>query len=289
MISVRLNGRLGNQLFQYAFAYTAAKQLKTSFYIDQYNEKFIAGKYFKNLTPKGSTFIINLFGITGFKNFFSFYLCRFYYDYVAKLYKLSTEKYDFNVPLTAITLRDSVLYEGYFQSQLFFKSAENSIRNKFTLKKKITEQFRLKYGLLYQNNSIVTVHIRRTDYQDLRHLNLGGDDLSLPLKYYKKAIANYDGQNIHFVFISDELDFVKQHFEEISNKTIAAETEIMDFQHLLNADGCIISNSTFSWWGAWLNNKPDKIIYAPKYFMGWRIKKETPWEIYPKEWIQIDF
>jgi hypothetical protein len=62
----------------------------------------------------------------------------------------------------------------------------------------------------------------------------------------------------------------------------------MDFQHLLNADVCIISNSTFSWWGAWLNNKPTKVIYAPKYFMGWRIKKEIPDHIYPIDWTLID-
>jgi hypothetical protein len=63
----------------------------------------------------------------------------------------------------------------------------------------------------------------------------------------------------------------------------------MDFQHLLNAHECIISNSTFSWWGAWLNTRPDKKIYAPEYFLGWRIKKEYPQNIYPHDWVKVSF
>jgi hypothetical protein len=127
------------------------------------------------------------------------------------------------------------------------------------------------------------------DYLHLQHLNLGGDDLSLPLEYYTQAVSKYDRKPVHFVFLTDDLDFVEENFQAITNKTISNDSEIMDFQHLLNAGECIISNSTFSWWGAWLNNKPNKVIYAPKYFLGWRIKKESPWKIYPDNWIQIDF
>jgi hypothetical protein len=289
MIAIRLNGRLGNQLFQYAFIYTAAKELNTSFFIDQYHEKFIAGNYFENLTPNRSKLITRLFYIEGFKNIFSFHLRRFYYDFIYRFYKVSVKEYDFNCDSSEITFRNKTLYSGYFQSELFFKAFEKSIRDKFILKKKFSDQFNLKYNELYKNNKIVTVHIRRTDYLHLPHLNLGGADLSLPIAYYKNAISRYAGQKVHFVFISDDNNFIQENFKEILNKTISMDSEIMDFQHLLNADGCILSNSTFSWWGAWLNNKTEKNIYAPKYFMGWRIKKETPACIYPDNWILIDF
>jgi len=284
MIGIRIQGRLGNQLFQYAFILVAAKKLNTSFYIDQYIEPSIVSKYFKNTA--GSRFT-PLFKIKGYKNIFSFYLRRSYYRYLALWGKFSIIECDYTE--TEIALRNNAIYHGYFQSELFFNRFEELIRDKFALKKVFINQFKFQFGSLYQNNNIVTIHIRRADYQNLGHLNLGGDDLSLPLEYYKKAISKFDGQNIHFIFISDDQDFVKQNFKEISNKTISEDNEIMDFQHLLNADGCIISNSTFSWWGAWLNKKPGKVIYAPRYFMGWRIKKETPPEIYPKEWVQIDF
>lgn len=289
MIAIRLQGRLGNQLFQYAFALTASKKLNTRFYIDQYIEHSIVDKYFKDIKGNYYKLIPKLFGITGYKNFFSFYLRRAYFKNIALIKKLSVVEYNYEATVPEVTLQNNTLYQGYFQSQLFFNGIEGLIRTKFVLKDLYTDQFNSRYGKLYKNNRIVTVHIRRTDYLNLQHLNLGGNDLSLPLDYYKKAISKIDHKNSHFIFISDDIDFVNQNFEEIENKTISIDSEIMDFQHLLNADGCIISNSTFSWWGAWLNNKSEKVIYAPEYFMGWRIKKETPIDIYPKEWVQIDF
>jgi hypothetical protein len=52
----------------------------------------------------------------------------------------------------------------------------------------------------------------------------------------------------------------------------------------MHADICILSNSTFSWWGAWLNDKKDKIVHAPRYFLGWKTQKEFPENIYPSTW-----
>lgn len=290
MIAVRLQGRLGNQLFQYAFALNASAKLNTGFFIDQYTELSIVDKYFKNAAGNDHKLIPRLFfGINGYKNFFNFYLRRAYFKNIALLKKLSIIEYNYETAAAAIELRNDILYQGYFQSESFFAENKGLVRNKFVLKDLFIDQFHSKYGNLYQNNRIVTVHIRRTDYLNLAHLNLGGNDISLPPDYYKKAISEFNHKNAHFIFITDDADFVNQNFEEIENKTVSADTDIMDFQHLLNADICIIANSTFSWWGAWLNNKTEKIIYAPKYFMGWRIKKETPAGIYPKEWVQIDF
>lgn len=286
MIGIRLQGRLGNQLFQYAFIYATAKKLGTGFYIDQYTERSVLNKYFGSVNSPAITL---LFNINHFKNIFNFHLRRFYYRGLEERGKFSFLNYDYEAAITDIYFQDNAIYQGYFQSEIFFSPYQDLIRDKFRLKQRFVTQFQSKYKELYQNNSIVTIHIRRTDYQNQGHLNLGGDDLSLPLDYYEKAIERYNGQNVHFLFISDDEDFVNRNFKKITNKTISTDPEIMDFQHLLNADGCIISNSTFSWWGAWLNNKAGKIIYAPKYFMGWRVKQEVPQNIYPSSWNQIDF
>ena len=289
MIAVRLQGRLGNQLFQYAFIYVAAKQLNTSFYIDQHIERSVVNKYFEKLNPPKNHLCVRLFGINGFKNIFSYHLRRFYYKKLAQFYKLQVKQYDFNEDQHQVTIQNDTLYLGYFQSELLIRSIENTIREKFILKNEFVDQFNKKYGNLYRNNKIVTIHIRRTDYLNLPHLNLGGADLSLPVDYYQKAIAKYEGKNVHFIFISDDIEFVENNFRQLTNKTISTDTEIMDFQHLLNADGCIISNSTFSWWGAWLNSTKNKTIYCPRYYLGYRDKKEFPQNIYPHEWKQIDF
>lgn len=172
---------------------------------------------------------------------------------------------------------------------MYFKNHEDNIKFLFSIKPVYKKEFHYKYAYLYKNYTIICIHIRRRDFLNLGQLDLGGDNLSLPVDYYKNAIKKIVVKNPLYVFISDDNDFVTKHFTFLKNKYISTDSEIMDFQHLLNADVCIISNSTFSWWGAWLNNKSEKIIYAPQYFMGWRIKKEIPYTIYPDSWIQIDF
>jgi len=289
MIAVRIQGRLGNQLFQYAFALSASKRLNTRFYVDQYIDHFTVNKYFKGIDNNYFAFILKVFNLKGYKNFFTFYLRRAYFKDLQVVSQFAVRECDFEAKISEITLQNNTLYQGFFQSELFFIDFEKLIRRKLVLKKGYVDLFNIKYGILYQSHKIIAVHIRRTDYLNLGHLDLGGDDLSLPVEYYQKAISKFYDQDIHFVFISDDKAFVNRNFEDIKNKTVTSDTEIMDFQHLLNADGCIISNSTFSWWGAWLNNKKIKVIYGPKYFMGWRIKKETPPDIYPKDWVQIDF
>jgi hypothetical protein len=288
MITVRLEGRLGNQLFQYVFICSTAKNLNTKFYVDEYIEHSLVNQYFKvNIHPgKITTW---LFNINGFKNIFNFHLRRFYYQTMAAFYGLKLKEYDFSATVSDVEITDSTIYRGYFQSALFFKPHEDFIRQRLALKSKFKKQFNFNYADLYKNNRVIAVHIRRTDYKNQLHLNLGGADLSLPLSYYEKAIATFDMDAVHFVFIGDDKEFIKENFGYVKNKTIAAGTDIMDFQHLLNASGCIISNSTFSWWGAWLNNKPDKVIYAPQYFMGWRVKQEFPQSIYPDKWHIIRF
>lgn len=295
MVGVRLEGRLGNQLFQYAFILAVSGKLDTHFFVDQYIELSIVDLYFTD-TRRGSFVnrlwagtVSKLFRITGFKNFFSFYLRRFYYRYFVLIARVHLVKYSYAATATAITIKEDCLYHGYFQSESFFNEYEALVRERFVLKNEFADSFKQKFGDFYGADRVVTVHIRRTDYQNLGHLGLGGNDLSLPLNYYKKAISKFDGQKVHFVFISDDRDFVIDNFSGVPNKTISMDDEITDFQHLMNADACIISNSTFSWWGAWLNKKPDKVVFAPMYFMGWRIKEETPLEIYPDSWKVIDF
>jgi hypothetical protein len=186
MLAIRLQGRLGNQLFQYAFIISAAKKLDTAFYIDQYIERDIVAGYF-NTAGSFRSIIPQLFKINGFKNIFSFHSRRFYYKYLAQLNKLSTKEFGFNDTASATTITNNTLYQGFFQSELFFKDAEDLIMDRFSLKTAFVDEFKNKYGKLYKGNYIVAIHIRRTDYQNQPHLNLGGTDLSLPLTYYNKA------------------------------------------------------------------------------------------------------
>ncbi len=289
MIAVRLEGRLGNQLFQYAFIYIAAEKLDTPYYIDQCIEPSRVDKYFKKPDVNKRRFNFSFFGLTEHKHVASHYLRRFYYKTLANLYPMALKELGYPPAQHNIAIQNSTIYYGYFQSAQLLKPFDTLIRNRFVLKNKFTNAFKNKYKSLYKDHTIVTVHIRRTDYLNLGHLNLGGNDLSLPIRYYQKAISNLQDRNIHIIFITDDQHFVAKHFGHIENKTITNDAEIIDFQHMLNADVCIISNSTFSWWGAWLNPKQNKTVYCPKYYLGYYLKEDYPKNIYPDDWKQIDY
>ncbi len=289
MIAIRLQGRLGNQLFQYAFIYSAAKKTKSHFYLDQYLEKSLVHQYFQidtNVVDNISSF---LFNVEGFKNIFNIHLKKYINRLLIHVYNLKIIQYEFAEDESAVEFKNGTLYIGYFQSLLYMKSYENLIRQQLSVKQKFSYPFKKQFDELYKDKTIVTIHIRRTDYKMLGHLNLGNDDLTLPLSYYHNAIANIKDKNLHYIFISDDISFIEDNFGGIKPKTISKASEIYDFQHLLNSKICIISNSTFSWWGAWLNSRKDKIVYCPQYYLGHYLKKQIPQNIYPKEWRQIDF
>ncbi|MFA6276976.1 MAG: alpha-1,2-fucosyltransferase [Pedobacter sp.] len=289
MIGITIQGRLGNQLFQYAFINSISKKLNTNFFIDQSVEPFKAAKYFQLKFSLSNLLFNNVFSISGYKNFFSYYLRVFYSKALSRIFIKESKYFDFKESYQEIlpTIKDQVLYNGYFQSAAYFKDNEEEILSQFTLKKSYQKLYYNTYEKLGDGKKIVTVHIRKTDYQNQAHLNLGSDDISLPMHFYHQTIAALNNNDTFFIFISDDPASLTDEFKYLVHKHISYSDEITDFQHLLKADICIISNSTFSWWGAYLNKKPNKVVYAPKYFMGFHIQQEVPPHIYPSNWIQV--
>lgn len=291
MIAVKIEGRLGNQLFQYAFIYAAAKRLNTNFYIDKGIEKFKLYDYFEIEKDFLFSFDRYVFSIEGYKNFFRYHLRRRIYQLVKFIFfrqNVIVEKDSITSKKLLENLRESSLYQGFFQSELYFIPYLAEVKQLFNLKKEITDSYKIKYQKIFPTDkTIVAVHIRKTDYQDMGNLNLGGEDLSLPFSYYHKAIRELDFQTHYFIFTSDDKSGIESEFDYLPFKYISYDDEITDFQHILNADVCVIANSTFSWWGAYMNSNPDKKIMAPQYFIGWRVKKQVPVEIYPPSWTLI--
>lgn len=292
MIAIRIEGRLGNQMFQYAFIYSAAKRVKTGFYVDKGIEKFKLYEYFDIEKDTFYLFDKYIFSIEGFKNIFCYHLkVRFYNFFQALLFnkQIVLESYKTAATEEMKMLKDNQFYCGFYQSEKYFINQLDNIKKLFTLKRIITESYKRIHKDFPKNKTIVTIHIRRTDYQGLEHLNLGGADLSLPYSYYHNAIEKISKENLFFIFIADDKSGIESEFKYLQNKHISQADEITDFQHMLYADICVIANSTFSWWAAYLNNNFNKQVFAPKYFLGWRIKQQVPMEIYPSNWNLIDF
>ena len=131
-----------------------------------------------------------------------------------------------------------------------------------------------------RNSNSVSVHIRRGDYEKL--------GICLDISYYKKALkllnSKYDNL-IYFVF-SDNVEYAKHLFEEIDGifvyiKKLSSDSTLDDFFLMKECKHNIIANSSYSWWAAWLNENPNKIVIHPN-------DKKLPNDFYPNEWITVD-
>ncbi len=271
MIILNIEGRLGNQLFEYAFAHKVSTQFRSMLLIDNARD-FYLPKYFRLNKIYNQIEKIP-------------YIRTKYRQKVANLKVKNT--LDFTdctlIPENVIAnLQDNAYYKGYFQSMIYFEPI--NVSKLFQIREEYIGQYSNKYKDEFGQNKTIVVHVRRGDY--LTHgVAIGSTqaDVSLPKKYYDECfrrISNIETYQIYF--IGDDMDYAKEVGKEYNSAKYVHESEIIDFQLLMNADICVISNSTFAWWGAYLNPKENKQVYAPKYFLGFHEKKEFPNGIYIK-------
>jgi hypothetical protein len=141
--------------------------------------------------------------------------------------------------------------------------------------------------LLNTTKKIVCIAVRLTDYKTWEIDEINKNTPELNFNYFKTAISKIqDLENKIVILISDDLNSARQN---ISLKNpLLIERDIFQIIALTVSHELVISNSTFHWWGAWLNQKKDKKVYAPKYWLGHKVNREYPKNIIPKDWIQID-
>ena len=185
-------------------------------------------------------------------------------------------------------LDGNYMIRGCLAHPTFFFADYENIKQYFQVKAKYRHRFETLHKDLFNVKKVVVIHIRRGDYIQFQIEGLGDTNMSLPVSYYKRIINLFNENEVNFVFLSDDIVQVKQDFGYLENAYFSEENEITDLQLLMHADVCILSCSTFSWWGAALNSNPDKAVYVPKYFLGFKIAKEYPEKIIPDDWIKVD-
>ena len=135
----------------------------------------------------------------------------------------------------------------------------------------------------------VSLHIRRGDYVSNPDTNSALGTCSL--EYYRHCIEHIASnvENPHFFLFSDDINWVRDNLKIKYPTTVvdgnSADTNYADLHLMSNCKHNIIANSSFSWWGAWLNNNPDKIIIAPKIWFA--NSPLTPKEIIPENWLKL--
>ncbi len=254
MIGIYFKGRMGNQLFQYAF-YKYLKEKKPNSFVFFLNPRHAyISKYF----DLGSD---------------NYLFDSFAYAAIAKLLPKALKfkehySHNFFAPKD-INPTERTVYHGYFQSDYYLKKLSRPLN--LEVKQKYKDAFRAELGELFDRNKTIVVHIRRTDY-----LSYGKRDISLPIEFFKEQLRSVgDLSSYKVIFVSDDMTFVKQEFPPQENFIYSASSEIVDFQTIQNADVAIISNSTFAWWACYLSPKK-QLVLAPKQWIGFRIGREHP-------------
>lgn len=286
---VRIAGGLGNQMFQYAFLRSLEKH---------YGETVLADiRHFDSKIMHNGFELQDIFNIDCAiadngqisqysRNLKSYRISRvirkIFPNKKTEFVEISSSKFNPEV----FSHNDKVYFEGYWQCEKYFLEIENIIRTDFTFAQPLTSENR-DFICKSQNYDTVSVHIRRGDY--LKHpLYKGICDLSYyseSIKYIKNKV-----QSPYFVIFSNDITWCKEHILPLLNDDRhtfvdwnTGSESYNDMRIMSHCSHNIVANSSFSWWGAWLNNNPNKIVIAPKCWDN----KSKEHDILCKSWILI--
>jgi len=304
MIVTKIHAGLGNQLFQYATGRALSIHLNTELKLDL--------TFYDNLDNKNA-YRLNRFNLeTKQSNNQEFEYLRnvsnvpFPYRVLKKLgirrypYFKNTHILEQEIIelLNSSSLNfDNYYLEGWFANENYFKDYRSTIIFDLNADFLLVEA-NLNMQHEIKNSNSVSVHIRRGDYLSNSYFK------TLPITYYKNAIEKIkvDIDTPKFFFFSNDIEWTKNNFKDVQNaifieKNSKADTSFSttgDIEDLMLMRSCkhnIIANSTFSWWGAWLNENPSKKVYFPS---GWYndAKAQKQFEknsFIPSGWIKIQF
>ncbi len=282
-------------MFQYAFGRNLAIKNKTVLLLDinDFNKNID-----KNRTPRNYELSVFTIGAQfASKNIITRFILNnnnLFSRVKVKLYSLLFNyEYKNHVSFDSHSINNlnkirNIYLNGYFQSENYFIENENTIREDFTFKKDISDENLYLLKLIKKHESI-SIHIRRGDYISNKSTNKTHGVCSL--EYYKKAVE-YISEKVHnpfFFIFSDDVEWVTKNLKiPYQNKIVTANIKTNNYNDMRLMSGCkhnIIANSSFSWWGAWLNKNPDKIVIAPKKWFA-DSKRETIGLI-PNSWLKI--
>jgi hypothetical protein len=281
MLIFRLCGGLGNQMFQYGFGrYLSLKYDK---------ELFIDASFFNNKNSKRNIGIseFNLdckISIDDYKSnkFFQNPIMNKYFNYLIFNYSIYAESKvcSFN----KLLLRKSNGYfDGYWQSYKYFSSIRNILVKEF-VPRKISSDTKILINKIEATMSI-GLHIRKSDYLNEINSNIYANCSS---DYYLNSmiIMSKKFPNSIFYIFTDDLNWVNLNLNFSNfNHVFVSKSPTEDLYIMSKCKHNIISNSTFSWWSAWLNENNNKEIIAPFYWF--TEKSNIKHDIIPDEWIRI--
>ena len=297
MIIVSLFGGLGNQMFQYACGKAIATKLGVELKLDislvndRTPRKDFTYRDYElavfNIEDEIATeaevrkFIPNLWNSSEIQR--QFYKIK----RILTQKVLYTEKLKFRYNSEIDTVRDNSYIYGYFQTERYFEHIRAELLERFRLKNQVDEKNAALIKKMQTENS-VSVHVRRGDYTNSPFSLLSVED------YYQKAIdfiLEKVEVPVFYIFTNDP-EWVEDNFKVLQiNKSIVTinfgNQSYMDMILMSNCRHNICANSSFSWWGAWLNTNPNKIVVTPKSWFKSTEYVESIYDLIPEKWLSL--
>lgn len=258
MIVTKLQGGLGNQLFQWAVSKRLSVKYNTDYYFDL--------SYFNTLSSSG---LVSKWNLEVEKLNLSFKTFQ--------IKKINLKSIIDNFHYQEIN--NNSFLDGYWQSEKYFIEIEKLIREDLKIEKYLKNYIINKYPILNENT--VSLHVRRGDY-----LNLQDYHPTQTVDYYNNAYDFINDLNIGVVVVSNDINWCKENIKFDNITYIEGETNIVDLRIMSLCKHNIIANSSFSWWGAWLNNNKTKKVISPKKWFGSAVNLYDG-DIVPEKWIKI--
>lgn len=288
MIKVILQGGLGNQLFEYAAAYALSRHNNIPFALDMSFMDVFGHK------PWCRPYELSVFALhsaatfTHDKHLMVRFLPRL--RTWCRQHGISTIcRYVFEMEsLEKAPKCNSLILFDYFANCHLFEQYREDLLRMFSFVEKPNEANAKLLKEIADTDS-VSVHIRRGDYLNNVNTNVFYHPT---VEWYRRAMENIEQQvrEPHYYFFSDDIAWVKEQFADVSDATFVdinqGRNAYNDMRLMSACKHNIIANSTFSWWGAWLNSNPLKIVIAPvKYYMNDEGNKKYLSRMIPNGWI----
>ncbi len=289
MIIIQLKGGLGNQMFQYALYRALKKKGKTvkiddvtGFVNDKLREPVLQGygidyeRATKDEVIALTDSKMDIFSrirrkLTGRKTF-----------------RIDEESGRFDPKILEL---ENAYLVGYWQSEKYFadEAVQNEIKEAFEKRPQELMNDTVSWTLLQQIECCesVSLHVRRTDYVDAEHIHIHN---ICSEKYYKNAIDKIRKEypNAMFFIFTDDKEWCKKHFKGRCFSVVELEegpkTDIAEMMLMSRCKHHIIANSSFSWWAAWLNDAPEKLVIAPSK---WINHKDMD-DIYTERMVKVE-
>ncbi len=292
MIVVKLQGGLGNQMFQYATGRSLAFKWKKKLLLDITSYSDNNGD-----TPREyelEVFNINA-SIANAQTIHKFHIPDLFDKLCRKLglpYKRIYNEHCFYYEENLLEFAPPFLARGFFQTEKYFNNIRNILLKEFTVELPLLNAYQALLNEILTLNS-VSIHVRRGDYVTSSSTNAFHGTCSLD--YYKRAILMIQTKvsvDRFFVFSDDakwarENLIIDERFKVLSNDSMEYYPVWLDMILMSKCKHNIIANSSYSWWGAWLNTNQSKIVIAPSIWFANEEQNIQTFDLIPKEWHRI--